>query len=75
MDGRISAGTRTVEILQPGHVIEDMALDHDNSYLYWTAYDKGLVARLKLDEVNPSYEVLISNMSQPRAIALDVTNR
>ena len=68
----IAADSSPQVVYRPDMVIDDMAFDPFNNFLYWTASDQGLIARLNLNVANASHEVVVSGLNQPKSIAIDV---
>ena len=63
-------------LYKANHVIDDLAIDPDNAYLYWTAYDAGFIARLDITgNGNTTHDVIVSSLTSPRALIIDVINR
>jgi len=57
-------------------VIDDLVIDPESAYLYWTAYDAGFIARLDVTgHGNPRHDVIVSSLTSPRALVVDVINR
>jgi len=60
------------------HVIDDLVVDPETgAYLYWTAYDAGFIARLSVtgNSNSTSHDVIVSSLTSPRALVIDVINR
>lgn len=64
----------TTLLYQCDQIIDDLVLETDHWTLYWTAYDQGLIASLALSVPNATHQVLVSDLKQPRALAIDTLN-
>jgi len=65
-------------VYKADHVMDDLVLDPDGVYLYWTAFNAGFIARIDVnasDDGNATHDVIVSSLTSPRALAIDVTNR
>jgi len=66
-------------VYKSDHVMDDLVLDPDGVYLYWTAYKAGLIARLDVtgtdDVTTKTHDVIVSSLTSPRALVIDVINR
>jgi len=63
-------------VYKANHVIEDVVIDAQTGYLYWTAYDAGFIAKLRItSDVNRTHDVIVSSLTSPRALVIDVISR
>jgi len=63
-------------VYKADHVIDDLVIDPESRYLYWTAYDAGFIARLDITgDANNRHDVIVSSLTSPRAIVIDINNR
>lgn len=57
------------------HVIDDLAVDAEGRYIYWTAYDAGFIARLDVTIPAVSHDVIVQSLMSPRALVVDSLHR
>jgi len=63
-------------VYRADHVIDDLVIDPETDYLFWTAYDAGFIARLDITgRDNTTHDVIVSSLTSPRALVIDVINR
>lgn len=54
-----------------GHVIDDLAIDDEGRFIYWTAYDAGFIARLDVTIPGATHDVIVHTVTYPRALVVD----
>ena len=63
-------------VYKAGHVMDDLVIDPEGIYLYWTAFNAGFIARLDItSDGNATHDVIVSSLTSPRALVIDVINR
>jgi hypothetical protein len=56
-----------------GHVIDDLVIDDEGRFIYWTAYDAGCIARLDVTKQGATHDVIVQTLTSPRALVIDST--
>ena len=64
-------------VYKADHVIDDLVVDSQGARLYWTAYNAGFIAMLDIasGDRNVTHDVIVSSLTSPRAVVIDVINR